>query len=217
MIKYNIMTKGGIVLKNKFIEKLPKLAISISIFTVLSLMVFLSVNKNSVPENTDATNQIKGVVTNYFNSEYESIKKGKAVNVDAIIGDEKLKEYVNLRNTREGLWYKKLNYGLTNYSIKINYSSINFNGTIYNIDITKDTTFSFDIDPDTVSKEWDVKHVITLKKTDNKWLIDSDKSDETSDLDEKISHLKEISKSIDTEINEYNDSLKTLDNPMKNK
>ena len=211
------MTKGGIVLKNKFIEKLPKLAISISIFTVLSLMVFLSVNKNSVPENTDATNQIKGVVTNYFNSEYESIKKGKAVNVDAIIGDEKLKEYVNLRNTREGLWYKKLNYGLTNYSIKINYSSINFNGTIYNIDITKDTTFSFDIDPDTVSKEWDVKHVITLKKTDNKWLIDSDKSDETSDLDEKISHLKEISKSIDTEINEYNDSLKTLDNPMKNK
>ena len=214
-------------MNKNFFQKLS--VFTVSILTVLSLMAFLPVNKIYAAENTDNTNQIKGVVTNYFNSEYESIEKGQAVNVDSIIGNEKLKEFINLKNSREGIWFKKLNYNLVNYSININYNSINFNGDICTVDISNDTQFSFDQDPNIVSKEFGAKHVITLKKTTNKWLIDSDLdeseaseadrsvnnsikrsavSDDTTDLDKKVFNLKEKVKNIDKEVNDYKEFQK---------
>ena len=72
-------------------------------------MAFSPGNKSYAAENHNNTNQIKGVVTNYFN------------------------------------------------------------GDICTIDISKDDKYSFNIDPNIVSSELD-NHIITLKKTNNKWL-----------------------------------------------
>jgi len=237
-------------LNKKLIKKLS--LFTVSLFTVTSLMTFSPVNKIYAAENTNTTNKIKGVITKYFKSEFESIKKGQAVQEDTIIGNEKLKEFINLRNSREGIWYKKLNYNLLNYSININYNSINYNDGICTIDLSKNTQFSYDRDPSIVSKELNAKHIITLKKIDDKWLIDNDidnieninkinkikdsnsnssnsnssinniikisvVSDTNNDLDQKILNLKERSKNIDTEVNEYKQFIQNASQSRKNK
>jgi len=133
-----------------------------------------------------------------------------------------LKEFTDLKYSREALWYKKLGNKLIKYSININYISIEFNKDSSTINLSKDTEFSFSNAPDVVSKEFDDRHTIALKKINNKWLIDKDiaKSEldssnsninmkisvtnavnESNALDQKISSLK--SRNIDNDINEY--------------
>ena len=228
-------------MNNKLVKKAS--IFTVSLFTIVSLMAFSPGNKSYAASNTDSTNQIKNVISNYFNSEFESIKKGQAVNEDSIIGNGKLKEFINLRNTRKGIWYKKLNYNLVNYSININYNSIIFNGDICTVDLSKDNQFSFDQDPNIVSKESGEKHIITLKTTGNKWLIDNDvdinkiednKSNSSSNslnklikasavsdtntyLDKEISNLREKANNIDTEINEYKQFKKNVNQSRKKK
>ncbi|AOZ78023.1 amidase domain-containing protein [Clostridium pasteurianum] len=207
---------------NNFEKTIKKLGLVVISF----LLIFSPISKAHAEENINDVNEIKGIVSKYFNDEFESIKKGQAISQDDTISNNKLKEFIDLKYSREALWFKKINNQLTKYSINIDYNSIDFNENSCIINISKYTEFSFSNIPDTVSKEWG-NHVLTLKKINNKWFIDEDidKSDTNTDdisnkktltnndnsdtiIDKKIASLK--TSNIDTDINEYKQFIKKI-------
>jgi hypothetical protein len=172
---------------NKSIFKaLSSLCAIIIIINSIIVQTYAAESPNSTT-NTKETIKIKNVIQKYFNDEFDSKKNRQAVNENSIICNEKLKTYNNLKYTKEAMWYKGLNDTLNNYSIKINYYSILFNNDTCTVDLTKDTTFSLTKAPNIISKEYGINHIMTLKKINNNWFIDSDidKSDPAENIENK--------------------------------
>lgn len=148
-------------------------------FIIINFMPKLIINaeEKDFSENNASIDiqksQIKNSIQIYFNSKFESIKKGSAVNLKNIVGNKKLLEYTQLTNNRYAIWYKELNDVIKNYRIFITYKSIKFNKNECTIKLLKSTIFSI-TKSNVVSREYDIEHIIKAKYINNKWLIDSD-------------------------------------------
>ncbi|WP_202127755.1 amidase domain-containing protein [Clostridium sp. C8-1-8] len=190
------------------------------LLTLLSLTILIYPSKKSFALENNDVSKIKQNIKQYFGSEFESIKSGQAIDESKIIYNNELKEFTNLRNSREVLWHRKLNNKLYYYNIDIRYTSLNIDGDMATVNLSKDTEFSFEKTKDKVSKEFNNKHKISLKKVKDSWQIvqDKDNSEEmdvsqdnfeasnlidSNNINEKIQSLKNSLANIDEEVNQY--------------
>lgn len=201
-------------------KKVLKRGLIHTLLIALAILLVPVVKVNAKVNGSDE-GKVKNVVQKYFDNEFESVKNGHAVNQDDVIGNKDLKTLVNLKYERKALWHSGLGNKLASYLNTIKYDSINLNGNECIINLKKDTKFSFSRNPNIISEEFNVEHIINLKKINNKWLIysDIDKSNE-NDMEpmedttssSKNRNIKNIKSSINE--NNINEEIKFLQEDM---
>jgi len=200
-------------------KKILKKGLIHTLAIALAILLIPVVKVNAKVNGSDE-GEVKSVVQKYFDNEFESVKNGHAVNQDDVIGNENLKTLVNLRYERKALWHSGLGNELASYLNTIKYDSINLNGDECIINLKKDTKFSFSKNPDIISEEFDVEHIINLKKINNKWLIysDIDKSNENDiePMDDTVSSSKKRNiNNIKFSVNENNINKDNINEEIK--
>ncbi|MBY6878780.1 amidase domain-containing protein, partial [Clostridium botulinum] len=200
-------------------KKILKKGLIHTLLIALAILLIPVVKVNAKVNGSDE-GEVKNVVQKYFDNEFESVKNGHAVNQDDVIGNKNLKTLVNLKYERKALWHSGLGNKLASYLNTIKYDSINLNGNECIINLKKDTKFSFSKNPDIISEEFDVEHIINLKKINNKWLIyrDIDKSNENDiePMDDTVSSSKKRNiNNIKSSVNENNRKFSVNENKIK--
>ncbi|MFV3014094.1 amidase domain-containing protein [Clostridium botulinum] len=200
-------------------KKILKRGLIHTLLIALAILLIPVVKVNAKVNGSDE-GEVKNVVQKYFDNEFESVKNGHAVNQDDVIGNKNLKALVNLKYERKALWHSGLGNRLASYLNTIKYDSINLNGNECIINLKKDIKFSFSKNPDIISEEFDVEHIINLKKINNKWLIysDIDKSNENDiePMDDTVSSPKKRNiNNIKSSINENNRKFSVNENKIK--
>lgn len=170
--------------------------------------------------SSSLNDNVKKTISTFFERTNNDIKQQLTeTSYDDIIGNPELKEYVKLSNN----YFIQLNKGISktikNNDIRIIYNSIDLKDNMCTVDIDAQIEVTYLIDSQERIVKNDANHIFTLKKYNDKWLIESDvysvleKADKkeinnTDYIKNRIKLLKEAYKGINTKINSLNELKK---------
>lgn len=147
---------------------------------------------------------IKGVITDYFTSELESIKSNIVDN--QFIEDTNVKAYNNNIRGFYSKWYKSIGLNLLSYNLYVDINSIKaINSSTYEVVVTKGVDMVFDSAPNVVQKTRNEKYKFVLELVNNNWKIENftDLNDETFDLSKRSQDIKDRISTVDSTISEF--------------